>query len=66
MSDCPLCNGREKIQRCMDIIEEIPELGADIYDDYISDAYNSLDEAYGSWMCYCPEYLGLEEETNGD
>jgi len=50
---CEFCRARKKFRRIMAIIETIPEIGAAVYDDPVSELFNAADNAETVWECYC-------------
>lgn len=44
--ECDLCKIRAGLKSAMDIIEPLPEIGSDHYDQPLANAFNALDEAY--------------------
>ena len=54
---CQFCEMRAILQGWMGILDALPEVGSDFYDEPISEIYNAIDDAMGRWACYhSPEY----------
>lgn len=51
--ECPLCKTRELLEQMMVIVDQIPEIGAELYDDTISEIANNIDNAKSTFQCYC-------------
>ena len=52
--ECKFCVLRQIIKKFMDDIESL-EVGAELYDDAITDLFNNADDTYSLLRCYCME-----------
>lgn len=52
---CPFCRVRKICTDALTGLEDVHEIGAELYDGYLSELYNAADEAKGRFRCYCDD-----------
>jgi hypothetical protein len=52
---CPFCQTRALLRQSAQLLETAPVIGAEFYDETISDIINDMDNAQSTFQCYCNE-----------
>jgi hypothetical protein len=55
MNQCPLCKARELLRKANDLIDQVPEIHSDLYDDAIADLSNQVSNTISLFQCMCDE-----------